>query len=334
MLEQESPARVSDFQELIPEIHGFNGDCFSKSSSSILDLKKIFSNSAEKKPVLQLGAGVSTAYGLPNWNDLILSILGDKDCLNFTPKNGSLNIKDEFKELLYSMGADQWISFATQLISEKKSKGNLETIIKSILYSSSIDIKKDTLLLKIVKKWLLENKVSGVVSYNYDDILERILLYFRHPYNVFSDVNSAQIKQNQYFSDEELNIYHVHGFLPSQQSDDKVVMDEKSYFDQFSNPFNWQNLVLLNSLINYNNVFLGISLSDTNMRRVLNQAKLLGGKKHYLIARKEVYMSNSKIDSLKTMAINSIKSKYLESLNIDLILIDSFDLICYETFFS
>lgn len=178
-------------------------------------------------------------------------------------------------------------------------------------------------------------KISGVITYNFDNILEQILSFKMHPTKVFFDNNYKEIDSNSLFNDNLLNIYHVHGYVPLNGDNTQVVMGEKSYFDQYSNPLNWQNIILLNSLLHHNNIFLGISMADANMRRVLSQARLLGGKKHYLITKKDViFKEDSLVDIEKTNVVNEIKSQYFETLNLGLIFLENYELSSYANLFS
>ena len=70
-------------------------------------------------------------------------------------------------------------------------------------------------------------------------------------------------------------VYHVHGYLPRTgqiPADMELVLSEDAYHSQFINPFGWSNLIQLSKLTQNTCQFLEISLTDPNMRRLLDVA--------------------------------------------------------------
>jgi len=74
----------------------------------------------------------------------------------------------------------------------------------------------------------------------------------------------------------EIGIYHVHGFLPRKdeiKTDNKITLSEDIYHAQYNDIYSWQNLVQLDKYQNCVCLFIGISLTDPNLRRLLDIAK-------------------------------------------------------------
>lgn len=74
----------------------------------------------------------------------------------------------------------------------------------------------------------------------------------------------------------ELPIYHVHGFLPQKgklSKANQVTLGEAIYHEQYTNTYSWNNLVQINKFRKNNCLFIGSSLTNPNIRRLLDIAK-------------------------------------------------------------
>ncbi len=111
-------------------------------------------------------------------------------------------------------------------------------------------------------------------------------------------LNKEKIEFKSIFSEgerikeTEFPIFHPHGFLPRKKRltfKNEIVFSEDAYHTQFIDPFSWGNLVQLNHLNNNTCLFIGISLTDPNMRRLLDVSIRKNGKReknHYIIKKR------------------------------------------------
>lgn len=129
-------------------------------------------------------------------------------------------------------------------------------------------------------------KVRTVITYNFDDLIERQLLEnsIQH-HSIYTD--------NEAFDPEELPVYHVHGFLPEDSKNyerlDKstLVFSEEGYHQIYSDAYHWSNLVQLANLRDNSCVMVGLSMTDPNLRRLLDiSARNLDRPKHYAFMRR------------------------------------------------
>jgi hypothetical protein len=99
---------------------------------------------------------------------------------------------------------------------------------------------------------------------------------------------------------------------------------EDAYHSQFIDPFNWSNLIQLNKLSQTTCMFIGISLTDPNMRRLLDVSwrKNAGKtKSHYIVKKRP--KSDEDLASKKIAEILEEQDANLLGLNV--IWIDDYD---------
>ena len=123
--------------------------------------------------------------------------------------------------------------------------------------------KPDSELFKAIVAAIKTNKVNQVVTFNYDDLVETALI------NHGIDVHS--VFDRTHFSGNEFPVYHVHGMIPQfRQIDSTPVLSEKEYHTLYKESFHWSNVVQLQALSSTTCFFIGLSMNDPNLRRLLD----------------------------------------------------------------
>ncbi|MCL5244308.1 SIR2 family protein [Cellulophaga sp. 20_2_10] len=116
---------------------------------------------------------------------------------------------------------------------------------------------------------------------------------------------------------DELPIYHVHGFLPENKKLDKsniITFGESNYHEQYSDIYSWNNIVQINKFRENTCIFIGSSLTDPNIRRLLDIALKQKGnsKEHHYIFKKKI-KPEYLLEQLDTQSsvddINSLNNK-------------------------
>lgn len=238
---------------------------------------------------LYLGAGVSVASGLPTWDKLVLSVyfatISEQKLGNWRPFPNYLYAISEWylREIrepleitarklrkMYPDGARGEQAFLAAVReglyrledSSLRDSGRPETLGNSTLLAVAELCKA-----KRGKRY----GVRSVITYNYDDLLETALKNGdkRKAHPVYSDENA---------DNDRLPIFHVHGYIPFPEDDvpepSGVVFTEEEYNSAASNPYSWSNLVQLREMSNAVGVMIGLSLSDRNIRRLLDALAL------------------------------------------------------------
>ena len=245
-------------------------------------VEKLRSAFHERNLTLYLGAGVSIGSNLPSWEKLVLAMYFSKI------SQEKLGGWRPFSNYLYSIAEWQLENTTEPLeITARKlrrfySPENEYSFIEDLylsLYGNFLyeghplpDINSQMVryynaTLDAVAK-LCESEgrgVRAVITYNYDSLLEIALDNFPHQ-TIF---NSTQLIPSA------LPIYHVHGYVPlnrqiASSKGDEIVFTEDQYHQVAESPYYWSNLVQLQLMSNSVGLMIGLSLSDRNMRRILD----------------------------------------------------------------
>lgn len=218
--------------------------------------------------ILVLGAGISSSYGLPEWDELV-SIM-----LETLLKKRSIRYKKEKSSLIKIIKESANYS---PLILMRLLKDNLDNRFGPTLYKNlykNFDPEKRSKLINAIMDLCRPSRnkmaLKAVFTFNFDNILELELK--RNGIEYVSIYQKDDKIQN-----DKLSVYHLHGYLPYEKSDitnfNSIVLSEESYHKQFSEPFSWQTFTLLNCLREYTCLFIGTSLTDPNLRRLLEISK-------------------------------------------------------------
>ena len=131
------------------------------------------------------------------------------------------------------------------------------------------------------------------------------------------------------YEPSHLPIYHVHGYLPrevtlTEEHRRSVVLSEQAYHNQFFDPYMWTNLSILYHFRNKVCLFIGLSMSDPNLRRLLELASSKSKTiKHYAIMISPWDKVIRENDSPKTKdfadTMKSLEHRSLQQLGVDII---------------
>ena len=246
--------------------------------------------------VLVLGAGASKGVGLPDWDTLLRTLLIEV----FNKDKGadgrqSLAMAQMFAEL-FSPGPLVAARFFRQHFREQKSTNAealpFESVIRNALYEKLPEgaATSSPLFQEIRQFCVAAGKnptLDSIITYNYDDVLERYLdsVDIEIPYDPIYEVGMRP-------ASDRLPIYHVHGFLPGSgdlPSSPKIVLSEDVYHEQYTDIYSWANIVQINKFTEKTCLFVGVSLNDPNLRRLLDISMRQKGKtggSHYLVRKR------------------------------------------------
>jgi hypothetical protein len=248
-------------------------------------LTRLIEAQKSQQLVLVLGAGVSLDYGAPSWNTLLHKLMVSRiQGGEAQPTGKNLIMARLFQEIVNP----EPTMAARYLRGTTSPGGGFESEVQRVLYEDLRTDRSSRVFPEIGRLFVNPTKLSlhAVITYNYDDLLEQ---YLRDP-----DVGipcCSIYKAGQKPAATELPVYHVHGYLPQGDAleSNSVLLGEGDYHEQYSNPYTWQNLTQIEKFANYTCLFIGLSFTDPNLRRLLDIARQLRTERHhqhFLIRRK------------------------------------------------
>ncbi len=257
---------------------------------------------ARREVTIYLGAGVSMGSGLPSWEQLVLAMyyqaLSGTDLHGWRPFPNYLFAIAEYhlrhsaeppditaQKLLYHYGREDHGGFFADLkvtlYSPFAESGSIQLPEPSELRAGNTTLGAIASLCEIGAAAGDMEGVESVVSYNYDDLLEQAL----GPNRCTPLWNPAEVEPGK------LPIYHVHGFVPGGDGPGseagEIVFTEEQYHKELHNPYSWGSLVQLRAMSSTVGLMIGLSLTDRNMRRLLDAVSRSGlhGKSYVFLQR-------------------------------------------------
>lgn len=304
----------------------------SKIRSRNFELEILRQSYSTRKMSIILGAGISKAAKLPLWNELL-----DEMYLNAFVENGLVSNQSDIDSLLSILKkeTDNPIVRAGYL-RKMYQKEHLKDMhyfesMRNVLYRN---VNRDCSLLESLVRLCFPNKnrtsfVSRVITYNFDDLLEQTFTEKKIQYNTIAS-------REQMINDKrKFPIYHVHGFIPQNKSErttlQNVILSEEDYHRVYRDSFDWSNIVQANALFEDPCLFIGTSISDPNMRRILEYSSLENSEiRHFAFFQRTIYSIDSTVEhsNIKEMYSNfkdELIEMYLRKFNIRVIWYDNHD---------
>lgn len=252
-LKESQQAQYSSLLDRLNSMKGHN----ESASSFLLWLMRFYTGNL---PIdLVMGAGINKDYGAKDWNGLI-SALSEAFYRGNPEKAGEMKryVGEELftsPSLMKQNGDELYRRLGEELYEFKEAKSFSDP---------------DSTLFKCVD-FLESHRGTSVITYNYDTNLEYLLKKRGLLYCTIYDDTSFAVKQ------AVTSIYHVHGLLPYERYDQKrftssLVFGESDYFSLYNNPYSWNIAKQLHDFKFNACLFIGISLTDPDMKRLLELA--------------------------------------------------------------
>lgn len=259
---------------------------------------------------LVLGAGVSVDCGAESWEDL-MDLYSDELC-----RKSSLI--DDVEAVYLKVGETDLIKaqLAKDVLDFNGKPHNYYRILHDGLYAKcefpihskkefeqniTYDSQKDKkypegYILYHVAKIIEKNKnkrAFRVMTYNYDNYLEH---FVKNSTDLNIEYKSLYSGDN--VLDKSIPFYHVHGYLPytrykthiQKTHRESIILTEQDYNNLYNNSYRWEITTQLSLYRENICLFVGSSLRDPNIRRLINMARS-DYREHFAIIKKPDNMS-------------------------------------------
>lgn len=254
-------------------------DIIGDSQTTIYSVDDIFEKITFDKPItLFCGAGISNC---PKWEELLCNVINEKPDY----------LKDEINEF-QKLSPQVQAKYLQVLM-----KDDFYSSIERLLYSPFID-QSSAKTRQAVSNFCKKSKnLESVITTNFDLLLEESL---PNKLKTISKSIGKNVKS-------KISVYHVHGIIKRNGESSDIVFDEDSYNKIYASPYDWANIIQLEKFVNNICIFIGASLTDTNVRRLIEYAsKIKRDKKLNLIQIKKKNTKNNFVDRVYEMHLNSI----------------------------
>lgn len=207
-----------------------------------------------------MGAGISMGCGLPSWEELVLRVL-----------NKVWQRDPEMAEVLILERQVLATRYAKQ-----KAGVQFNRIIHECLYAGDIAISPCI-------KAIATSGIRQICNFNFDDLVEEAFLTIGVEPAVATPIENCQPKHNG------ITVFHPHGMLPRFDRDleldnSRIVFSEDDYHNLYSDPYSWANIVQLSLLTGFSVLFIGLSMQDPNLRRLIDLSRSKGFRnQHFAI---------------------------------------------------
>lgn len=242
---------------------------------SIEKLKKLHQDG---RLCLFVGAGISKSCGLPDWDALSVRVI--KEAWPDTRRY------DLFSGIERSTRA-KYSPLDAMRMARRKLGEEFNSVVSKCLYAEALSFSS------LLESTLSLRRVRRIICTNYDDLLEQGYT------NLGTKCRPMVQGDDLPLDSDEVLIFHPHGFLPQHTysrdySKDRIILSEDDYHELYASPYSWPNVIQLNLFISFDVLFVGCSLSDPNLRRLLDIGKKVRTPNHFAIMKNPDFQSEEK----------------------------------------
>jgi hypothetical protein len=225
-----------------------------------------------------LGAGISVSCGLPDWDSLL----------------------DTFKSIIENNGTHIHESDDIANVARKLLGDRFNTVVADCLYGHGLQVSESALA-------VAHSGVKSIVCFNFDDILEEIFQAECIKHSIV--LNGDKFNLNN----DHTTIFHPHGFLgrfdsEGEQKNSNIILSKSDYDCLYLDHYCLTNLIQLSMLMTKTVLFVGMSMTDPNIIRLLKEARKIGVLNwHYALIKQVSHeKSISETERLRSIGVDPV----------------------------
>jgi hypothetical protein len=304
----------------------------------------------ERGLVLFIGSGVSRSVQLPSWRELMRSMAMFAILRRFILASTRTKDRDyqwidkytsNFDYLLDTIDENRSILMLSRPIQAELDQG-LNKLVADRLYrnaSKASEIPSSPLMdiISALSKRRDDYRgIRAIINYNYDDFLD---IHLRK-----SGVSSCSISTGKDFIPSGfLPCFHVHGIIPFEEyrnslsggkkskglSSNKlpIVFAEKEYHTEYTDLYKWSNVTQLSHMTRHTGLFIGLSLEDPNIRRLLDVVnRQYPTVQHYAILTRKKPAGRLRSDrkAVHRNLMESMETEAFKTIGVKVLWVDSY----------
>lgn len=229
---------------------------------------------------LFVGAGVSMSCGLPDWNTLSERIIAKT-----WPDRVS---RMDIERMMIRSHLSKQTPLDAMRLARRANGDSFNAIVSDALYSTGVALSPT------VDAIVSLDNMRRICCFNYDDVLEEAYSRSGIKYRPLMAGDELPLQ-----SDEVL-IFHPHGFLPRSTFsrsylDEPIILSEDDYHRLYAAPYSWPNIIQITLLMSFSVLFVGCSMSDPGMRRLLDLSRQMrAAHKHYALIKDPTYQPDKR----------------------------------------
>lgn len=288
-----------------------------KTNSQISTIDRLKFSLKNFRSTLILGAGVSISADSADWNTLLKKLIESPKQIPLTDY-----CFDEIRTYCHdsSLILGRFLMESWRLPDGHFDKDILE-IFRNCIYPNNENNSSDLIkeIAKLVERFHPKKNdyacIESIITYNYDDRIEHALTNLK--------IDCYPVYGNNTPKPKSIPVYHVHGILPFNKNNSYVfpILSEESYHQLYKNTYNWSTVHTLHALMRNTCLLIGLSMSDPNLRRLLEFAasESEGEPRHF------VFLKREKFNNIRTQNyVEDRQTKIMEQLGLNVIWINDF----------
>ncbi len=233
----------------------------------------------EQSVSLLVGAGTTMAAGGPSWYGLITRLWLDE--LRGRYQYPDLDDPQAMDELNTVIGDSVLIQ--ARMLRQISGPGFTHKVRDATYRGIRWDADVPRRLAQLAQRLHQQQRLHQLITFNYDSLIERALLDLGTP--------ALPVYREERATHRGVPVRHVHGYLPpppepiTPEQATSVVFDEETYHSRFNQPDHWTNRMMLSAIRESVCVFIGFSMTDPNVRRLLEQSREPEQTPHFVLLR-------------------------------------------------